>query len=136
MCYTQRMKGVATMLTNFGKALRKIRIDRDELLRDMAVALGVSSAYLSAVETGKRRIPDDWVDKISLHYHLSPNEHAELLEAAEESAQEVRISLQDVSDAKRGAVLTFARTLDHLSDEELKKIMQTMRSKRGDARHE
>ncbi len=124
------------MLTNFGKALRKIRIDHDELLRDMAVALGVSSAYLSAVETGKRRIPDDWVDKISLRYHLTPNEHAELLKAAEESAQEVRIPLQDASDAKRGAVLTFARALDHLSDEELKRIMQSMKSQRGDARHE
>lgn len=121
------------MLTNFGKALRKIRIDHDELLRDMAVALGVSSAYLSAVETGKRRIPDDWINKISLHYHLTPDEHAELLQAAEESAQEVRISLQDASDVKRGAVLTFARTLDRLSDEELKKIMQTMREKRSDA---
>lgn len=115
------------MLTEFGKALRKIRIEREELLKDMATALGVSLAYLSAVETGKRRIPDDWVEKISVHYHLLPNEREDLLQAAENSAQEVKISLQDASNAKRGAVLTFARALDHLSDEELKRIMQSMR---------
>ena len=44
------------MLTEFGKILRKLRIDRQELLRDMAKNLEVSSAYLSAVETGKRKI--------------------------------------------------------------------------------
>ena len=47
------------MLTEFGKALRKIRIDRQQLLKDMANKLGVSSAYLSAVENGKRRMPQD-----------------------------------------------------------------------------
>ena len=114
------------MLTEFGKALRKIRIEREELLKDMATALGVSPAYLSAVETGKRRIPDDWVEKISVHYHLSQNERTDLSQAAENSAYEVKISLQ-ASEAKRGAVLTFARALDHLSDEDLKRIMQSMR---------
>ena len=115
------------MLTEFGKALRKIRIEREELLKDMATALGVSPAYLSAVETGKRRSPDDWVEKISVHYHLSQNERTDLSQAAENSAYEVKISLQDASEAKRGAVLTFARALDHLSDEDLKRIMQSMR---------
>ena len=115
------------MLTEFGKALRKIRIEREELLKDMATALGVSAAYLSAVETGKRRIPDDWVERISIHYQLSQAEHANLLRAAENSAQEVKISLQDASETKRGAVLTFARALDQLSDEDLKRIMQSMK---------
>ena len=47
------------MLTEFGKCLRKIRIDKAELLKDMAEKLQVTSAYLSAVEHGKREIPDD-----------------------------------------------------------------------------
>ena len=42
------------MTTNFGKFCRKLRIDNDELLYDMAAKLGVSSAFLSKVENGKK----------------------------------------------------------------------------------
>ena len=42
-------------VTKLGIALRKIRLDRQELLKDMADRLKVSSAFLSAVETGKKR---------------------------------------------------------------------------------
>ena len=42
------------MLTAYGKAARKWRIDRHMRLRDMARDLGVSVAYLSALETGRK----------------------------------------------------------------------------------
>lgn len=117
------------MLTEFGKLLRKIRIDRQELLKDMASVLGVSSAYLSAVETGKRRIPADWIPVIMNKYSLSPDD-CELLElAAENSATDVTISLSNASPLKRSAVLSFAKALDGLSDEELTKIMSAMKKK-------
>ena len=50
------------MVTSFGKALRKLRIDRGMVLKNMADMLGVSSAYLSAIELGKRAIPDSLVN--------------------------------------------------------------------------
>lgn len=62
------------MLTDFGKELRKIRIDNNEFLKDMANKLGVTVSYLSAVENGKRDIPDEWLDKIINDYNLSKNE--------------------------------------------------------------
>ena len=43
-------------VTKLGIALRKIRLDRQELLKNMADKLKVSSAFLSAVETGKKRL--------------------------------------------------------------------------------
>ena len=46
------------MLTKFGKELRKIRIENDEILKDMADKLNVTAAYLSAVENGNRKVPD------------------------------------------------------------------------------
>ena len=117
------------MLTEFGKALRKIRIDRQQLLRDMADKLGVSSAYLSAVETGKRRIPQDWVSKIASIYSLSCEEQADLQSAADNSVFDVTISLENASEQKRNAVLSFARALDGLNDEDLKRIMASMKGK-------
>lgn len=117
------------MLTEFGKTLRKIRIDHQELLKEMADKLEVSSAYLSAIETGKRRIPADWVNRIAELYHLDSVAKRQLVQAEDQSACEVTISLQDVSSARRGAVLTFAKALDGLSDEELTNIMTVMKKR-------
>ena len=52
------------MATTFGKELRKLRIDKDENIHDMAKKLGISISYLSAIEAGSRNIPSDMVDKM------------------------------------------------------------------------
>ena len=105
------------MLTEFGKVLRKLRINRQEILKDMADTLKVSSAYLSAVETGKRRIPTDWVSRISESYSLSQDEQSELQYAADISTPDVTISLNGALTARGDAVLSFAKALDGMSDE-------------------
>ena len=123
------------MLNEFGKTLRKIRIEHQELLKDMAEKLGVSSAYLSAVETGKRRIPHGWVARIVELYSLDPQQRELIQQAADNSVSDITISLNGASSVKRDAVLSFARALDGLSDEELTRIMSTMKKKskkRGD----
>ncbi|MCI9240753.1 helix-turn-helix transcriptional regulator [Oscillibacter sp.] len=118
------------MLTEFGKILRKLRIDRQELLRDMAKNLEVSSAYLSAVETGKRKIPIDWCSKISTLYKLDPDTIRELEWAYENSAQEIRIPLVGVPVQKKEAVISFAKALDGLNDKELKRIMEIVNGRK------
>ena len=52
------------MLSDFGIPIRKVRLERQLLLKDMADTLGVSSAFLSSVEKGKRKVPKGWVDKL------------------------------------------------------------------------
>lgn len=49
------------MLTSVGRFLRTLRIDHGEILKDMADVLGVSSAFLSAVENGKKKMPEGWI---------------------------------------------------------------------------
>jgi transcriptional regulator with XRE-family HTH domain len=66
------------MVTDFGKFCRKLRIDNDELLKDMASKLKVTPSYLSAVEKGKRTIPSDWEQKIAGLYQLDSNHLKEL----------------------------------------------------------
>jgi len=118
------------MLTEFGKILRKLRIDRQELLRDMAKKLGVSSAYLSAVETGKRKIPADWCQKIVSLYKLPHGIAQELMWAYDLSAQEVRIPLLYASTLKKETAISFAKALDGLDDKTLKKIMRVVNEKK------
>ena len=59
------------MLTSIGKFLRKLRMSNGEILRDMAEALEVSSAFLSAVENGKKKMPEGWRKKLQTIYSLS-----------------------------------------------------------------
>lgn len=47
-------------MTPFGKRIRQMRKERGILLKDMAADIGVSSAYLSALEHGRRSRPS-WV---------------------------------------------------------------------------
>ncbi len=112
------------MLTEFGKILRKIRIDHQELLRDMALVLGVSSAYLSAVETGKRKVPTSWVAIIIEHYKLNAEQAALLKNAFEDSQGEVSIPLHTATAQQRCAAISFAKALQGLSDEDVEKIMK------------
>ena len=50
------------MLSPFGKFCRKLRLERGELLLDMAKKLQVQSSYLSSVEVGRKSVPESWKD--------------------------------------------------------------------------
>ncbi|MDR2654010.1 MAG: helix-turn-helix transcriptional regulator [Mycoplasmataceae bacterium] len=57
-------------MTSLTRILKIIRFDNDEILFTMARKLGISSAYLSAIENGKREIPSDFVAKLTKLYSL------------------------------------------------------------------
>lgn len=113
-------------ITAFGKFCRSLRIERGELLRDMAEHLNVSAAYLSAVEIGKRKIPGDWRAKIVAQYELNDDYKRRLDQAIELSLQEIKINLQDSNDQQREVALAFARKIESLDQAALKKIMNVI----------
>ena len=58
-------------LTPLGEKLRSLRAERGVTQRDMAAALGVSSAYLSAMEYGKRGLPNwGFVQRLVGYFNL------------------------------------------------------------------
>ena len=67
--------------TKFGKAVRKFMIDKDETLGDLATLMGVSTAFISSVLTGKKKVPEDWYGTICGHYNLNENERKNLYDA-------------------------------------------------------
>lgn len=117
-------------MTTLGIALRKIRLDRQELLREMAAKLKVSSAFLSAVETGKKRPPANFIEKVCNTYNLNDDERNELQQAAEMSLAEIKIDLTGVSSAQHRAAISFAKALNNLTDEEISQIMFVFNNKR------
>lgn len=106
------------MLTDFGKALRKMRIDHNEFLKDMATKLGVTVAYLSAVENGKREVPDEWLEKLSKQYSLGTEERKKIQEYAYENKQSLKINLLGIEREEKELALAFARSFKDLSDED------------------
>lgn len=110
------------MATSFGKYLRKLRIDRGEVLSDMAKKLEVTSSYLSAIENGKRKIPENWIDEISGLYQVDINE---LQEKVDQSVSELKISLGNKTSNDKELMFAFARNFDKL-DEVKKKELQSI----------
>lgn len=106
--------------TQLGKFLRKIRIDHDERMYDMAKRIGVSSAFLSSVENGRKKPSDDLIKKIVSEYQLTLEQQKELAYAKNESLQQ--IDLSGFSPAKQEATLMFARKFDDLSNEDIEAI--------------
>lgn len=56
-------------VTNFGRAVRKARQETNDTLMTMSKALNKSVAFLSAIETGRTKIPLDLVPKIEQFFH-------------------------------------------------------------------
>ena len=112
------------MLTGFGKTLRKIRIDHNELLKDMAKRLNVTVAYLSAVENGNREVPDKWVDMISDSYNLTSAEKTELQRYAYEDKDSLKINISTLQKEEKDLALAFARSFKTLSDEERQELLR------------
>jgi len=114
------------MITAFGEFVRNLRHQHSELLKDMAERLAVTSAFLSAVETGKKGIPADWREKLATLYALPKKEVAKLQGAIDESQRSVTIDLEGQSAARRGVAVALARRFNELSDDELLQLKQNM----------
>ncbi len=52
-------------LTKFGTQVREYRHTLNMTLTTMASGLGTSSSFLSSMETGRTKIPMEWVEKIA-----------------------------------------------------------------------
>ena len=112
------------MLTEFGKTLRKMRIERNEILKDMADKLAMTSSYLSAIECGKRNIPINFITKLAETYQLTNDEIADLHKAEDVSRECVKINLSGNESQKRDLALQFARKFDDIDEETAKTILR------------
>ena len=115
--------------TELGKILRKLRIDREESLGDMADKLKYTSSYLSAIEKGRRPAPSDLANRIAALYSLSADAKKELESAADKTLMSIKVNIGATSDVKRDAALVFARTFDELDEETSKHILKLLEGK-------
>jgi len=109
-------------MTPFGMFLRTVRLERGLLLKDMADQLDVTSAYLSALEHGKKGAPGStFLQRIDQAFELDPKRRAELRDAVRDSATTVSIPTK-VTPRVFQTAHAFARKLPSLSEKQLQQI--------------
>lgn len=116
------------MPTAYGKELRKLRIDEDETIQQMAEKLNISISYLSSIESGNRKIPNDLTEKIIEKYSLNKERSEILWQAEVESSNEIFFDLSKMSLDQRKLAFVLSRELDDISDEECLKIIGKLKN--------
>lgn len=114
------------MTTKLGTFLRKLRIENGEILKTMAERLEVSSAFLSAVENGKKNMPESWYEKLNHLYSLSREQNEQLHIAALSSKKSVELRIRDAPEVNRDLAVLFARRFDSLDEKTSQNIMNLL----------
>jgi len=107
-------------VTPLGQKLRQLREERGLSLKDMAKALRVSSAYLSALEHGRRGKPT-WIllQRIITYFNVIWDEAEELQRLAELSDPKVAIDTAGLAPEATELANRLARDIGRLSVEDL-----------------
>lgn len=119
------------MKTRLGDLLRNIRMSRGEILKEMAEKLGVSSAFLSAIENGKKKLPVEWFSRLQSLYGLSKEQLEELRIAVLESSKIIELNLTNAPDFSKELAVSFAREFEGIDEETSSEIMNLLKKKRG-----
>lgn len=114
------------MLTSLGRFLRKLRIDRGEILKNMAEKLNVSASFLSAVENGKKRMPSSWNGKICDLYELDEEQKRKFTKAIAETEEGIDINFANSNIERRELAVSFARKFADIDDEQAEAIRKIL----------
>lgn len=90
----------------------------------MAAKLGVSSAFLSKVENGKKKPPKEWKDIIVQKYDLNKRQIVELEQVMFEAQNYDSIDISFMNNDDRMMMLSFARKFNDLDKNKLKEFLK------------
>ena len=112
--------------TKYGEFMRVLRVKEHEVMGDTAKMLGVKIPFVSAVESGKRNVPEEWVPMIVEHYKLDQEKEAELLDAIESSKTQMKLNLVHASNTQRRLAVQCQRSFERLDEDTAEAIMKLL----------
>lgn len=116
-------------MTPFGLKLRQLRAARNMTLKDLAKALHVTPAYLSALENGKRGKPSKGlVHQVSAALGIIWDEAEELARLASLSDPRPRVDTSGLSAKATEVANRLALDIARLSDAELDRLMDVLKT--------
>lgn len=119
-------------MTPFGERIRALREERGVTQKEMAEAIGVSAAYLSALEHGRRGAPN-WamVQKIVGYFNVIWDDAEELQRLAEKSHPRVLIDTTGLSPQATLLANRLAQDIGRLSAEDIAELLAKLRGTTG-----
>ncbi|MCD2178515.1 helix-turn-helix domain-containing protein [Rhizobium sp. C1] len=110
-------------MTPFGEAMRELRRKKGVTQKEMATALGVSQAYLSALEHGNRSAPSfDFIQRVAGYFNIIWDDLEDLMRIAGLSHPRVVIDTAGLDAAYTALANRLAREIRNLDPETLAAI--------------
>ena len=118
-------------MTPFGLRMREMRRERKVTQKEMADSLGVSAAYLSALERGHRGRPN-WMlmQKIIGYFNIIWDDAEELVRLGEQSHPRGVIDTAGLSPAATELANLLAAEIGLLDEKDLAELIGLVRSAR------
>lgn len=124
-------------MTEVAKFLRKLRIDNvkengdGENLGDMAEKLGISAAYLSSIENGKRPVQEDLKERLFSKYDLTEEQKEEFARIVAGARKKVEVDLSAIHGKENfpeyvDTAVMFANDLSKMTDGQLAKVKKLL----------
>ena len=111
-------------MTPLGKKLRSIRAERGITLKDMAQAINVSPAYLSALEHGRKGAPTWYlVQRIITFFNVIWDEAEELERLAQISHPRIVVDTSGLGPQATELANKFARHVGSLGENDIKSLL-------------
>ncbi len=112
-------------MTPLGAKLREMRAERGVTLKEMAHAIGVSPAYLSALEHGKRGAPT-WflVQRIIVFFNIIWDDAEELCRLAQSSDPRIKIDTSGAIPEATAFANLLARTIGDLGADDFARMSE------------
>jgi transcriptional regulator with XRE-family HTH domain len=117
-------------MTPFGQKLRTLRAERNVSLQEMAQALFVSSAYLSALEHGKRGRPS-WqlLQRIIAYFNIIWDDAEELARLARLSHPKITIDTSGLDPLATELANRLSDVVAKLETTDLEAILRLLKDK-------
>jgi transcriptional regulator with XRE-family HTH domain len=114
-------------MTPFGEKMRKLRADRGITLKQMSSAIGVSSAYLSALEHGKRGRPG-WhlIQRIIAYFNIIWDEAEEVTRLARISHPRITIDTSGLNPLATEFANRLADDISKLEPQTLTELLAVL----------
>jgi transcriptional regulator with XRE-family HTH domain len=118
-------------MTPFGDRMRKLRAERGVTLKQMADAIGVSSAYLSALEHGNRGRPG-WhlIQRIISFFNIIWDEAEDVVRLARISHPRVTIDTSGLSSKATELANLLADDIANLDAAALDELLEALAKRR------
>ncbi len=111
-------------MTPFGREIRRLRAERGLSQKHMAKAIGVSAAYLSALEHGHRGQPSwELLQRIIGYFNVIWDEAEELQRLAALSHPRITIDTAGLSADATALANRLAESIEGLSEEDIRQML-------------